>query len=83
LTELEVGQAQVAAPLAYDVNRVSIPFLRLQERKLLLAGVDILIAFFTMWGAYLVWRTLHPRATSFTHVPWEWLIGGSVVWLAA
>jgi exopolysaccharide biosynthesis polyprenyl glycosylphosphotransferase len=83
LTELEVGQAQVAAPLAYDVNRVSIPFLRIQERKLLLAGVDLLIAFFTMWGAYLVWRTLHPTATSFTHVPWEWLIGGAMVWLTA
>jgi len=83
LTELDVSQAKVTAPPAYDVNRVSIPFLRIQERKWLLAGVDLLIAFATMWGAYVAWTLMHPRATSFTQVPWDWLIGGTVVWLAA
>lgn len=73
-----LGAQAAAAP----VNRVSLPFLRIQERRLLLAAVDACIVFLVMAGAYDVWRVrVHPAADNMATTPWGWVVGGMAVWL--
>lgn len=65
-----------------EFNRVSIPFLRIQERKWLLASVDAFIALSVVFGGYKLWRLLfHPVPREMPSVPWEWVLGAGVVWL--
>jgi exopolysaccharide biosynthesis polyprenyl glycosylphosphotransferase len=63
------------------VDRVSIPFFRVQERRLLLGLVDILLAAGWIGIAHWVWLQ-HPHASdpALVHMPWDWIIGGTVVW---
>jgi len=65
------------------VNRVSLPFLRVQERRLLLATVDALAVGVSMMAAYSLWKArVHPAADNMASMPWAWVIGGAGVWLA-
>jgi exopolysaccharide biosynthesis polyprenyl glycosylphosphotransferase len=67
---------------AVDFNRVSIPFLRIQERKWLLAAVDAAICAAVMVGAYKLWRLVfHPAPQEMASVPWEWVLGTAAIWL--
>lgn len=71
-----------ADSLALPVNRISIPFLRVQERRCLLAAGDALAAFGWMIAGYEAWRVLaHPKAGNMGQIPWAWVIGASLFWL--
>lgn len=72
----------VALPAA--TNRVTLPVLRVQERKLLLAVVDACLAAAVTMGAYSLWRAqVHPAADNMATMPWSWVIGSAFVWLVA
>lgn len=65
-----------------DFNRVDIPFFRIQERKWLLATMDVLIALSVVFGGYKLWRLIfHPVPREMPSVPWEWVLGATAVWL--
>ncbi len=65
-----------------DFNRVDIPFLRIQERKWLLATVDAVIALSVVFGGYKLWRLLlHPVPREMPSVPWEWVLGATAIWV--
>lgn len=67
---------------AASFDRVSLPFLRVQERRLLLATVDGFLSFLVLLGAYEIWRaSVHPAADNMAAVPWAWVLGGVTVWL--
>lgn len=71
-----------ADALALPVNRVSIPFLRVQERRWLLAAGDALAASAWMIAGYEIWRLLaRPAAGNMNQIPWAWVIGASLFWL--
>src|SRR4051794_6708653 len=79
----ELQEAAQVAPVE-AVNRISIPFLRVQERKWLLGAVDIALSGFWLWAAYVLWRAvMHPGSSEIPQVPWTWIIGGSIVWFFA
>lgn len=63
------------------VDRVSIPFFRVQERRLLLGFVDILLAAGWIGVAHWLWLQ-HPHSSDpgLIHMPWDWIIGGTLVW---
>jgi exopolysaccharide biosynthesis polyprenyl glycosylphosphotransferase len=64
-------------------NRISLPLLRIQERRLLLAMIDSLIALGALMAAYDVWKAgAHPAADNMATMPWAWVIGGATSWLA-
>lgn len=65
-----------------ELDRISIPFLRVQERKWLLGAVDGLLVAGWMWLAYIIWRFINPESAYFRTVPWNWVIGAAAVWLA-
>ncbi|HEX6509921.1 MAG TPA: sugar transferase [Chloroflexota bacterium] len=76
-----------SAPQAVDlldnqINRISIPFFRVQERRLLLGFVDALVAAGWLWGGYQLWK-VHPHVADprLNHVPWDWIVGGTLAWL--
>lgn len=69
-------------PIVLPVNRISIPFLRVQERRCLLAAGDAFAAFGWMIAGYEVWRLVaRPMAGNMNHIPWAWVIGASLFWL--
>lgn len=68
--------------IALPVNRVSIPFLRVQERRWLLAAGDALATVAWMIAGYEIWRLLaHPKAGNMGQIPWAWAIGAALFWL--
>jgi exopolysaccharide biosynthesis polyprenyl glycosylphosphotransferase len=67
---------------ARDINRVNLPFLRIQERRLLLVVGDAMIAASSTLVAYDIWRiAVHPVGHNLTSVPWPWVISATVSWL--
>jgi exopolysaccharide biosynthesis polyprenyl glycosylphosphotransferase len=64
-----------------SINRVSIPFFRVQERRLLLGAVDILLVAAWIGVAHRLWLA-HPHSSEpqLTHTPWDWIVGGTIVW---
>lgn len=69
-------------PVSIPVNRISVPFLRIQERRWLLAAGDALASFGWMIAGYEAWRVLaHPKAGNMGQIPWAWVIGASTFWL--
>ncbi len=64
------------------INRISIPFFRIQERRLLLAFVDALLVAGWLGAAHRLWL-LHPHAADphLVHTPWDWISAGTCVWL--
>jgi exopolysaccharide biosynthesis polyprenyl glycosylphosphotransferase len=75
------GSEAPSPSIPIEIDRISIPFLRIQERKWLLAGVDGAITWLGMWLAYMGWRTANPASLDFRYVPWEWVIGATLTWL--
>jgi exopolysaccharide biosynthesis polyprenyl glycosylphosphotransferase len=64
------------------VNRVSLPFLRIQERRLLLSTADACIVAAVMTIAYNIWHAdVHPVGNNMAQMPWAWVIGAAAVWL--
>src|SRR5947209_5397969 len=63
------------------VNRISIPFFRVQERRLLLGFVDIVLAAGWIAAAHWLWL-VHPHVSDsrLIQTPWDWIIGGTIVW---
>jgi exopolysaccharide biosynthesis polyprenyl glycosylphosphotransferase len=63
------------------VDRISIPFFRVQERRLLLGAVDIVLAAAWIGVAHWLWLQ-HPHAADprLVRMPWDWIIGGTVFW---
>jgi exopolysaccharide biosynthesis polyprenyl glycosylphosphotransferase len=64
-----------------QVNRISIPFFRVQERRLLLGFVDIMLVAGWIGAAHRLWL-LHPHSSDprLIHTPWDWIIGGTIFW---
>src|SRR5206468_1268557 len=82
-----MAQTQTAAntyitPAVAVTKRISLPFLRVQERKWLLGTVDLALALVWIWGSYELWRAFaHPARNNMAQVPWEWILGGALVWI--
>jgi exopolysaccharide biosynthesis polyprenyl glycosylphosphotransferase len=71
-----------ADPAVLPINRISLPFLRVQERKWLLGAVDALLVGGWLILSYELWRVLaRPGSGNMSQVPWRWVLGGSAVWL--
>lgn len=69
-------------PIVLPVNRISIPFFRVQERRWLLAAGDALASSGWMIAGYETWRMLaRPRTGNMGQIPWAWVIGAAVFWL--
>ena len=75
--------AESAAVVADPVDRISIPFFQIQERRWLLAGMDALLVAGWMVLAYTLWHArVHPRPGNIAHLPVAWVVGAAVLWLA-
>lgn len=81
-----MAQAQGALgthPLPATVNRVSLPFLRIRERRLLLATVDMALIALVMMGTYSAWNArIHPGPHNMAVMPWAWVLGAATTWLS-
>lgn len=63
-------------------NRISLPLLRVQERRLLLSVVDGLLVGALLVFGYDVWKAgVHPGANNMASMPWAWVLGGAGGWL--
>lgn len=74
--------ALVGSSAPEAVNRISLPLLRVRERRLLLAAVDGLIAGGILLFAYELWKAgAHPAADNMDAIPWAWVLGGCLTWV--
>lgn len=75
--------SEMTESVAEPIDRISIPFFQIQERRWLLAGVDVFLVAGWMALAYRLWHDrAHPRPGNIAHLPIEWVIGAACVWLA-
>ena len=76
------GPSSYAQSISVRANRVTIPFLRIQERKWLLGTIDAVLAAGWVLAGYEAWRyRVHPASGNMSQLPWAWVIGGAAVWL--
>lgn len=73
IQDLEIAETQV--------NRISTPFFRVQERRILLGFVDMVLVAGWLGAAHRLWL-LHPHSADprLIQTPWDWIIGGTVFW---
>ena len=68
---------------AVPANRITLPLLRIRERRLLLAAVDGALAGGVLLLSYQVWKSAaHPPSNDMTSIPWAWVMAGTLSWLA-
>lgn len=62
-------------------DRISIPFLQVPERRVLLACIDLLLVCGWMTLAYVAWHArIQPGPTNMPQLPLEWVIGAALLW---